>query len=222
MIIKNHPDPFNDSLAGNLFSQFSVSATVLLVVILDLKYYWYFIFGGIYGLIEELFLALGIYSHNWYRTWMTVIGFPILIWVAKKMYLKILKGIKPITYYGYIYMGLFALYVVTLLWGLDVAGLMRFSTTLLKDAKCSRYSLYLVYYTLSSAIMLLAYFLKTKFRYKALIIIALYALYFAGYKLNLIYFKEGWFLSVSSITILWLYLSVLMLDKFLGGPKRKV
>jgi hypothetical protein len=98
-------------------------------VTLDLKYYWYFIFGGVYGLIEELFITLGIYSHNWYRTWMTVIGFPILIWVAKKMYLKILKGIKPVTYYGYIYMGLFALYVVTLLWGLDVAGLMRFTTT---------------------------------------------------------------------------------------------
>ncbi len=176
MIIQKHSDPFNDVLAGNLFSQFSVSATALLVSILNLKYYWYFIFGFIYGIIEELFIALGIYSHNWYRTWMTVLAFPILIWVVKKMYSKILQGIKPIIYYGYIYLGLFTLFVITLLWGLDVAGVMQFTKTLFNNPKVSRYGLYLVYYSLSSIFMMLIYFLKAKFRYKSLILFILYAI----------------------------------------------
>ncbi|WP_036947031.1 hypothetical protein [Pseudobacteroides cellulosolvens] len=222
MIIEKHSDPFNDVLAGNLFSQFSVSTTALLVSILDLKYYWYFIFGCIYGIIEELFIALGIYSHNWYQTWMTVLGFPILIWVVKKMHSKILQGIKPITYYGYIYMGLFTLYVVTLLWGLDVAGFMQFTTTLFNNPKVSRYSLYLVYYSLSSIFMMLIYFLKPKLRYKSLIIFILYAIYYTGYKQNLIWIKEGWFLSVTTIKIFWMYLSVFILDRLYNGPHKKV
>ncbi len=221
MIIQKNSDPFNDILAGNLFSQFSVSATALLVIILDLKYYWYFIFGGIYGIIEELFIALGIYNHNWYRTWITVVGFPVLIWIVKKMYFKILQGIKTIPYCGYIYLGLFTLYVVTLLWGLDLAGFMRFTTTLFNNTKVSRYGLYLVYYSLSSIFIMLIYFLKLKLRYKSLIIFILYAICYTGYKLNLICIKEGWFLPVTTITILWMYLSVFILDKLYGGRLKK-
>jgi hypothetical protein len=222
MIIQKGSDPFNDVLAGNLFSQFSVSITALLVVILDLKYYWYFIIGGIYGIIEELFIALGIYSHNWYRTWMTVVGLSILIWIVKKLYTKILHGIKPIIYYGYIYMGLFTLYVVTLLWGLDVAGYMRFTTVLFNSPKNSRYSLYLIYYTLSSIFVMLIYFSKFKLIYKTLIIFILYTICYTGYKLNFIWIKDGWFLPVITITIFWAYLSVFALDKLYGGPQEKV
>lgn len=222
MLLQKHSDPFNDVLVGNLFSQFSVGVTALLVVILGLKYYWYFIFGCIYGIIEELFIALGIYTHNWYRTWMTVLAFPILIWIVKKMYSKLIQGIKPMAYYGYIYIGLFTLYVVTLLWGLDVAGFMRFTTKLFINPKVSRYSLYLTYYTLSSICIMLIYFMKSKLIYKASIIFILYAIYYTGYKYNLLWIRDGNFLSVTTITILWLYLSVFILDKLYGGPQKKV
>jgi len=68
------PDsPPDDSIAGNLFSQFSVSASALLLAVFHLKYYWYIVFALIYGSIEELFLALGLYKQNWYHTWMTVL-----------------------------------------------------------------------------------------------------------------------------------------------------
>jgi hypothetical protein len=77
MILKDPPMAFDAILAGNLFSQFSVSATALLVTILNLDYRWYLAFGVIYGAIEEAFLALGVYSQNWYQTWMTVIGLPL-------------------------------------------------------------------------------------------------------------------------------------------------
>lgn len=83
-----HTSPFDDVLAGNLFSQFSVAATALLVAAFNLEYYWIIILSGLYGLIEELFLALGIYSHNWYQTWMTVVLLNIYFGWAKKNYLK--------------------------------------------------------------------------------------------------------------------------------------
>ncbi|KNY26812.1 hypothetical protein Bccel_2077 [Pseudobacteroides cellulosolvens ATCC 35603 = DSM 2933] len=119
-------------------------------------------------------------------------------------------------------MGLFTLYVVTLLWGLDVAGFMQFTTTLFNNPKVSRYSLYLVYYSLSSIFMMLIYFLKPKLRYKSLIIFILYAIYYTGYKQNLIWIKEGWFLSVTTIKIFWMYLSVFILDRLYNGPHKKV
>ena len=51
--------PIYDSMAGNLFSQFCVVATALLIAVLNLKYYWFFVFSVIYGIIEELFLKYG-------------------------------------------------------------------------------------------------------------------------------------------------------------------
>lgn len=222
MILHKSIDQYNDVLVGNLFSQFSVSATVLLVVILDLKYYWSFISGIIYGIIEESFIALGVFSHNWYRTWMTVIGLPIIIWMVKKMYSKVLHGIKPLTYYGFIYAGLFTLYVVTLLWGLDVAGVMRFSDTLFENARVSRYGLYLVYYTLASTFLICFYFLELKLRYRFLLVIVLYALFYSGYRLHMIWVKEGWFFAVTTLSILWAYLSIYSLDKLYGGHKQNI
>lgn len=218
MIIQNHSNPFDDVLAGNLFSQFSVAATILLVVVLNLKYYWYIILAFIYGIIEEWFLALGIYSHNWYRTWMTVVILPFAFWLSKKIYTKILQGIKPVLYYVYIFLGLFSLYVVTILWGLQVSGYLAFSTTVLHDPINSRYFIALaLFFIPPSLAMMLIYFSRLKLRWKALIISVLYALYYIGYMLNLVWIKEGWFLLVTTVTIFWMYLSIFILDRLYGG-----
>jgi hypothetical protein len=75
---------YDDGVVGNYFSQFSVSATAMLIAVYELNYYWYIIFAGAYGCIEELFLKLGIYEQYWYRTWMTVASLPVLSWIGKK------------------------------------------------------------------------------------------------------------------------------------------
>jgi hypothetical protein len=221
MILQSPKIPFDDVLAGNLFSQFSISTTVLLVVVLNLKNYWFFIFAGIYGVVEELFLALGIYSHNWYQTWMTVVILPFAFWIAKKMYLKILRGINPIFYYGYIFLGLFSLNIITLTWGFMLSGYQEFSRTVLSDPISSRHFMVLVHYFLLSISMMLIYFLRFKWGWKTLIILLLYTIYYIGYKLNLIWFKEGWFLPVSTVTFFWMYLSIVMMDKLYGEAKKK-
>jgi hypothetical protein len=106
MILKNPPMPIDDMLMGNLFSQTSVAATALLTATLNLKNYWYVIFALMYGVTEELFLALGIYSHNWYQTWMTVVCLIIYFWIAKKMYQIISRDIKPWFYYVCMYISI--------------------------------------------------------------------------------------------------------------------
>ncbi|KLU65922.1 hypothetical protein DEAC_c19610 [Desulfosporosinus acididurans] len=215
MILKNPPRPFDDVLAGNLFSQFSVGASALLVVVLNLKFYWFIIVGLIYGLIEELFLSLGIYRHNWYETWMTVMGIPLFFWVVKKMYVKAIQGIEPVFYYGYIFLALYTCNVITLVWGLlMLSRLQDFNTTLISDPEVSRLYGALGHFFLLSGSVMLIHFLRLKGIWKALVIILLYIIYYIGCKLNIVLVKEGRFVLVSTISICWTYLSVLIIDNF--------
>ncbi|TGE32509.1 hypothetical protein [Desulfosporosinus sp. Sb-LF] len=205
--------PFDDVLAGNLFSQFTVAATALLVAVFNLEYYWIFLLSGLYGLIEELFLALGIYSHNWYRTWMTVIGLIIFFWWAKRNYLKSLNGIRPLRYYLYIILGLFPLDVVTLLWGFILSGYQNYSRNFIPDPIRSPYVLALLYYLFVATIMVFIYFSKLKRLLKSMIILAIYVVNYFSYKLHIIYFyNTNWFLIFSTASILSIYLSVAFLD----------
>lgn len=213
MIIKNQPMSVDDALMGNLFSQTSVAATTLLVTVFDLNLYWYIIFAVIYGLIEELFLHLGIYSHNWYQTWMTVVGLPVLFWVAKTMYGKIKTGVNPVVYYVYIYLGVFMLNSPTLTHALILARYMNFSTTLFSDPVSSRFFIFYIHYHVLFIPILLFHFLRSKFIWKALLILMIYIVYYIGYKTNLIWIREGWFLPVSTANIFEMYLSVFVLDK---------
>jgi len=206
--------PFDDALAGSLFSQFSVPATALLVAVLNLKYYWILILAGIYGLIEELFLALGIYSHNWYRTWMTVVSLIIYFWWAKKNYSKALEGIKPLRYYLYIILGLFPLDVITLLWGFILSGYQNYTRDFIPDPVRSPYVVSLFYFMFVATTMVLIYFLKLKWHWKTMAIIAVYVINYFAYKLHIFYFyNTGWFLIFSTVSILWMYLSVVFLDR---------
>lgn len=221
-IIPNPPLPFDDVLAGNLFSQFSVAATALLAIVFNLNYYWFFLFGGMYGIIEESFLALGIYSHNWYRTWMTVTIFPLFCWLAKIMYAKITRGTNPLLYYGFIFLGLFSLNIITLTWGFMLLRLQDFSRTVLSDPVSSRHFLVIVHFLLLSISMMFIYFSRLKWRWKALVILVNYIIYYSGYVLNLVWIKKGWFLPVSTITIFWMYLSILILDRLYGGNRKSL
>lgn len=159
MILKNPPMPIDDMLMENIFSQTSVSATALLIAVLNLKYYWFVIFAVIYGIVEELFLSLGIYSHNWYQTWMTIVSFPIYFWIVKKMYEKIIRGIKPLFYYGYIYLGLFLPNIVILTHiCLILTRHQDFNTTLLSDPISSRFMIFWVHSSLLAIPIILMYF----------------------------------------------------------------
>jgi len=221
MILKNPPIPFDNVLAGNLFSQFSVSATILLVVVLNLKFYWFIIFAAMYGIIEELFLSLGIYRHNWYRTWMTVVMLLLAFPISKIMYRKVTQGVKPIVYYGYIYLALFPLFVVFLTWPLQLFRLQEFSQLLFSDPVISRHFLAFLHFFVISFSIMFIYFSKVKWFLKLLVVVMLYAIYFIGYKLNLLLIEPSWFLPLSTLSFFWMYLSILILDRLYGEPLKR-
>lgn len=220
MVLKDPPFAFDTILVGNLFSQFSVSTTALLATVLKLGYHWYIVIGMIYGIIEEAFLALGIYSHNWYQTWMTVVSIPLYFLICKNLYRAISQGITPVFYYGCVFLGLFPLYVITIMWGFMVSGYLAFSKTIFSDPISSHYFLCLAVFAIPSAIVnMFIYFKKLKWPWKVMAIFMLYLFYFICYKLQLILVKAGFFFQISTITIVWMYLSVLVMDKLYDTVK---
>lgn len=215
MILKHPPTPFDDVLAGNVFSQFSIAATALLFVFLNLKFFWAVIFAGIYAGIEEIFLTLGIYSHYWYRTWFTLIGFPVFFWLAKKIYLNLQKGTKKLFYYGYIMLALFPMWIIFYAWGLlTLLRIQNTSTSIMINPIYSRYTISLILFGIVSIPIMLMHYFEVKKGWKTWVILLIYTLYYFGYLHNLILIKEGWFLAVSTTSIFWMYFSVFILDKY--------
>jgi hypothetical protein len=215
LIFTKTGNPFDDSLAGNLFSQLFVSATMLLAIVFKLKPYWYVIFGVINGLLEELFLAFGIYSHNWYQTWMTIVLFPILFLMAKIMYMKLQQSMRPMFYYGYIFLALFPINIA-LHFPLMLTRIQDMNYYVLSDTMMSRHFIVLVLFFVVSASLMGIYFARLKLYWKASVITALEIFYYVAYRMNFIQIKEGWFFPVSIATILWMYLSIYMLDRLYG------
>ena len=213
---------YDDAFVGNLFSQFSVSATALLIAVLDLKFYWFFIFAGAYGIIEELFLYLGIYKHYWYQTWMTIVGLVLLFWIAKRMYKSSLTYIGRIWRYVYIFFGLITLHENTMWSFRTLLGIHTFSENYFKDIGTSLGLLSGLYMLLLSIIIMIIYFLKLKNKWKAIVILALYIAHYIASKLNLMYYKEGWFFIFTTIAIFSMYLYVYVLDKLYCQTEKQV
>lgn len=207
------PDsPPDDYIAGNLFSQFSVSATAVLISVFNLKNYWFFIFAAAYGLIEELFLKMGVYEHYWYRTWMTVISLLLLFWITKKMYTSI-KHTGFVWRYIYIFFGTLALFMHANIWTLKLSGIQMFSESFLPDKERSLVVLTGLYFLLLSNIMMAVYFSKIKWWWKSAVVLALYAAHYSAAKLQLIYYKEGWFFIIATISIFSMYIYIFIINK---------
>lgn len=209
------PDSILDeNIAGNLFSQLSVTATALLIAVLNLKNYWYLIFAVIYGIVEEIFLKLGIYTHNWYQTWMTVVGLILLFWITKKIYKFCLeKNAEGFSRYFFIFIGLFALYM-NLMWPLKLMGIFNAKILILPDAIMNLNLIAMLDYAFLSIIIMIVYYLKIELKWRVLVISALYIAFYIVKKLNIEYFAEGW-LTFATITIkiFGMYLFVVILDK---------
>jgi len=204
--------PFDNYVAGNLFSQLSISATATFIAVFNLKNYWYFIFAGIYGIIEELFLALGIYKHNWYQTWMTIVALIIIFPVVKKMCKNNLVYIGRTKRYIYILLGHIALLLHTA-WAFKLLHVFTFNEHYFLDIAVSLTVLPILYIFLLSNIILSIYFSKIKLIWKCIITSTLY---FANYILlifNLIYIKEKWFFIFTTAIIFCGYLYAYILDK---------
>lgn len=207
--------PIDDGLAGNLFSQFTVTSTAILISSLNLKYYWFLIFSLIYGVVEEFFLSLGIYSHNWYQTWMTMLGLVLLFYISKKMYAVKFKQIDPLWKYLFMLFGLFTLHMHIIFWPSILSGIITLNTKLLSDAMISYTLISLTNLFLLSIAWMTIYFSNLTWLWKLTIVFALYGVIYFASSLNIIYVKDGYFIIFSTVDIFGMYLSVFILNKLM-------
>lgn len=220
LILNSGPNNFDDCLAGNLFSQFSISAVLLLSVVLDLKCYWHLIFAAAFAGIETLFIKLGIYSVTWYRPWITAALLPFLFLIVRRMYKMFLKGLKPFQYYEFIMLGLFPLNIAFATWFFMLIKFQDMSCTFLPDAVMSRHTLVLIHFILLSVPLIYIHFAHIRLYVKAVITAGLFAVYYAMYGFGLIWIREGLFPFVAAFTIFWMCLSVRFIDMLYGKPMK--
>lgn len=215
-------DPFNDVLTGNLFSQFGVASSALLLTVHRKRFYWHVVVAFLYCVVEELFIVLDIYHHHWWKTWMTFIGLLLLFTISKWMYTRLVRGLRPIYYYyGYINLGMFPICTILFLWGvLDLFGFMRFTETLFSNPKISRYGLYLIFMSICYPLMIWGYF-RQQWIWKIAASTLVGVIICIGYKCHLLIFREDWFGPISILMILWMYISVWVLDTLYGGLEKK-
>lgn len=216
-ILASHHD---DSVAGNLFSQTSVSASAVLIAVLNLRFYWYLIFVGVYGIIEEWFLHLGIYKHNWYRTWMTLGGILVIIWIAKKAKGILFHNMRRAWRYVFMFFGLCTLHLHLINWAFSAAGIRTYNANLLPNHDCSMVLLAGANHLLLGISVMILYFANIKRIWKAAGIGVLYIANYAAEHYHIFSTVNGWFFVVTSISIWGMVLNVYFVDWLYPKPQR--
>lgn len=209
--------PTFDNLLGKISSQLSVSATALLVAVFDLNLFWILIFAGLYAGIEELFLALGIYKHNWYQTWMTPVSLIVYFWFVRTYYPIVRKGVKPIVHYLNIFAGLFTLFITSPVpLSFFLSGVQNYIPDHFPDPVIYSILIINLYFAVLAVSMMPAYFFKLKWRWKTAVIGVLLAVIYMAYKKwDLLWFQnDWWYLAFSISTIFWVYTCIIVLDNF--------
>lgn len=208
MISKDH---FLDNVIGNHFSQLSVCTTLVLLVIYRLRPIWYFVFAAVYYLIELLFLKLGIYEHNWYRAWITFVGFIVLAFLFEKLYYKLLHLPKFWTYYLSLYFASISGY-----------GLAR-SAFVYGKFRIIHYNVYanvfkdnliLIHIPLFIFIniMMNMHRLKVNWRIKCMVFAGLFLIQYILTKTGIMTIRPGWFLIITTVDVFSCYLFVVVMD----------
>ena len=211
----------DDALAGNLFSQFLVSSTAILIAVVKLREVWYFLFAIIYVLIEELFLKLGIYEHYWYETWMTFVGLILMFWLVNIIYTSSLINIGPMLKRVYIFFGLYTLHMPIIFWVFKISGIIEPNMNLLRDQWHSYAFIALANLFFLSISCIIIYFTLSKWMLKIGAISILYLVLYMVDQTGILRVKEGWFLIFSTTNILGMYFFVYVLDKFYDSKRSK-
>ena len=216
-MIAAHISPIDDSIIGNVFSQFSIAATALLLSFLKLKKYWYLICAFLYGGIEELFLYLGIYHHHWYKTWMTVVGFTVLLWMMNRIYQKTFAQPGRRFKYACAFFAVYTLFVHLVSMPLRLFSIPPLKLLLADEWGSVALNVALCYIPLYGAIMY-AHYRRLKWSYQLAVAGALYALFCVEYAVGYIVYNDiRQVLVLATIHIFSMYILVHVVDWLFGG-----
>lgn len=180
--------------------------------------------AGLYGVIEEWFVALGVYQHHWYRTWMTVVSLVAYFWLAKAYFAYLLKGrLKPIIHYLNVFAGIFMLFICTPEpWIFVLTGLQTYVSGRFAHPFIINVLLINSVFGIAAIFTMLVYFLRVKWQWHIVVLASFNLINYLGYqKLNLLWFPNIWWcLLFASTNLLWIYFTVVWLDRWYGFDKQ--
>lgn len=210
-------DSFHESLIGNFFSQYSVSASAVLIAVFGLKIRWQIAFSIAYFLIDVLFVRLGIYAHNWYRSWYTLAGFFIYNRIVIKWHKKVFAKPSKFTYFSTLFLSTFAIGGNAIGTTLNFLEIRRFSMGLFSQATKDNTATGIIYGILIALIIIPLYRLKSHTVLKCLAFLAMFVFDYVLYKVGVIIAKPGWFTIGTIIALFGRYYITGITDSSLGS-----
>jgi len=210
-------DKFQDAVLGNFFSQFSVSSTAVLMVVLRLSRWWRVGFSIAYFLIDVLFVQLGIYEHHWYRSYYTLAGFFIYSWLVQKWHHRLLQKPGRLIYLFTLFFGVFAIAGNSIITSLKLLGIQIFQPGFVTDMSKDHTSGSLIYGPVLIILCIALYFWKVKWCVKAGVLAIIATVQYLLIALGLLYIKSGWMTIVILIDILGFYGWTVAVDRLLDS-----
>lgn len=208
-------DSFHESLVGNFFSQYSVSASAVLIATLDLNIWWRIGFSFAYFFIDVLFVQLNIYSHNWYNSWYTLAGFFIYSWVVKKWHEKIFAHPAKVIYFATLFLALFSLAGNFLGTTMNFLEIRRYASGLYEQVTKDNTATAILYLLPFNAVIILLSRIKSRPALKSLAFLVLFAVDYILYSKGVIHVKAGWYVPGALITLFGSYFLAVLLDRLL-------
>jgi hypothetical protein len=209
-------DAFQDTVFGNLFSQFSISTTSALSLVLGLSYVWYAVFAAVYYLIELLFLRLGIYELHTYKSIYTLLGFAPLFILVKFWYRKLVLSSKRFLHNATLLLGTNAILSTIFTLPLKVFDIQKFAAYYYEDASKNHTVVNILYGLVITPLFILIFRLKVPWAYKTLLILILALLRYLLYRAGVIIVIPALFFPLTILEFAARYGLIAMLDGFLA------
>ncbi len=214
-------DSFHESLIGNFFSQYSVSASAVLIAVLGLNAFWQLGFSVAYFLVDVLFVRLQIYSHNWYQSWYTLIGFFVYSWIIKKWYGKMFSHPSKPMYIATLALASFSLGGNVIGTTLNFLEIRRFALGLYEQATKDHTATGVIYGLLITFVLIPLCRMKGRPFLKCLLLLAMIVFDYILFRFGVIQAKAGWFWAGTLIATLGRYCITCMLDRALSAPENQ-
>ncbi len=206
-------DSFHESLIGNFFSQYSVSASAVLMSVFGLNFLWQIGFSIAYFLIDVLFVRLGIYTHNWYQSWYTLGGFFLYSWIVRKWYGKVFANPSKFVYLATLFLSIFAIGGNAFGTTLNFLEIRRYSLGLFEQAAKDHTATSIIYDILIIMVLIPLYRLKSHAFLKCLIFLMMFVFDYVLFRVGVIIAKPGWFAAGTIITMFGNYAITGMVDR---------
>jgi hypothetical protein len=209
-------DSYLDIIFGNYFSQISVSSTSLLLIVYNLSYIWYCIFGLVYFLIDISFVKLGIYEHFWFKSIYTFFGFIIFSGLVKKWYSIAKNPTSRFIKYISLYLSVASFSTFTIFLGQRLLGIQLLHSNLFfTDMNKNNTSSGFVYQFITFNCLIPLCRSKWHWVAKTLALSCLFLAQYLAYRAGYIYIHKGLFFIVTSIDLIGCYCLIAIIDYLL-------